>query len=103
MSDPTVSAMGKDLLHSICDFEFIFILFILNQLLSETATLSAYLQSENMDIFTAKKSGEATLHRLKLFETEEKLLELFEEAQRQSEDFTLPHRRIVTERGQAEF
>ncbi|XP_068697354.1 zinc finger MYM-type protein 1-like [Montipora capricornis] len=52
--NPKTYSESNSLLHSICDFEFVYGLMVLKLILSNTDNLSRYLQGEQMDVTTAK-------------------------------------------------
>lgn len=62
--DPKTYSESNSLLHSICDFEFIYGLMVLRLILSNTDNLSRYLQGEQMDVITAKKTADAVVKTL---------------------------------------
>lgn len=49
------------LLNAICDFNFVFGLCLLKVILSMTSSLSSYLQSQTMNVITAKKTADMTI------------------------------------------
>ena len=55
---------SRSLLRAICDFEFVFGLVLLNVILSNTSTLSSYLQGKRVDVITARKTADATIETL---------------------------------------
>ena len=55
---------SNSLLHSICDFKFVYGLMVLKLILSNTDNLSRYLQGEQMDVITAKKTANAVVKTL---------------------------------------
>ena len=59
------------ILNSICDFKFVFGLVVLKVILSNTDSLSKYLQGNNMDVITAKKTADATIETLSKCRNEE--------------------------------
>ena len=64
-SNPSTSTKSSLLLSAICSFNFIFCTYVLRTILSNTASLSRYLQSETMDVRTARKTSKATAEALK--------------------------------------
>ena len=62
--DPKTYNESNSLLHSICDFEFVYGLMVLKLILSNTDNLSRYLQREQMDVITAKKTAGAVVKTL---------------------------------------
>ena len=62
--DPKTYTDSNALLSSICAFDFVFGLLLLKVVLSNTDSLSKYLQSKNMDITTAKKTTDSTIKTL---------------------------------------
>ncbi|CAB3980696.1 Hypothetical predicted protein [Paramuricea clavata] len=69
--DPTTYTDSNALLNSICDFNFVFGLLLLRVVLSNTDSLSKYLQSKNMDVTTAKKTADSTIKTLEGCRNEE--------------------------------
>ena len=63
--DPKTSFTSNALLQSMCDFQFLFGLEVLNTILSNTASLSGYLQSKDIDVVTARETAVATQTTLK--------------------------------------
>ena len=57
--DPKTYTDSNALLNSICAFDFVSGLFLLKVVLSNTDSLSKYLQSKNMDVTTAKKTADS--------------------------------------------
>ena len=55
---------SNSLLHSICDFKFVYGLMVLKLILSNNDNLSSYLQGEKMDVITAKKTADAVVKTL---------------------------------------
>ena len=64
---------SNSLLHSICDFKFVYGLMVLKLILSNTDNLSRYLQGEQMDVITAKKTADAVVKTLSNCRNEESL------------------------------
>ena len=62
---------SNTLLSSICDFKFVFGLILLKVVLSNTDSLSKYLQGKNMDVITAKKTADSTIATLQKCRNEE--------------------------------
>ena len=62
--DPNTYRDNNSLLHSICDFRFVFGLMLLKIILSNTDGLSRYLQGEKMDVVMAKKTVDAVVETL---------------------------------------
>ena len=62
--DPKTYSDSRALLSAICDFEFILGLCILKVILSNTNSLSRYLQSKNMDVITARRNADFTIRTL---------------------------------------
>ena len=50
---------SNNLLNAICDFKFVFGLVVLKVILSNTDSLSKYLQGKNVDVIAAKETAEA--------------------------------------------
>ncbi|XP_015750834.1 PREDICTED: uncharacterized protein LOC107330786 [Acropora digitifera] len=69
--DPKTYSESNSLLHSICDFEFVYGLMVLKLILSNTDNLSRYLQGEQMDVITAKKTADAVVKTLSNCRNEE--------------------------------
>ena len=51
---------SRSLLHAICDFQFILGLCVLKIILSNTSSLSAYLQGKTVDVVTARRNANLT-------------------------------------------
>ncbi|XP_068703729.1 zinc finger MYM-type protein 1-like [Montipora foliosa] len=69
--DPKTYSESNSLLHSICDFEFVYGLMVLKLILSNTDNLSRYLQGQQMDVITAKKTADAVVKTLSNCRNEE--------------------------------
>ena len=69
--DPKLYTDSNTLLSSICDFKFVFGLILLKVVLSNTDSLSKYLQGKNMDVITAKKTADSTIATLQKCRNEE--------------------------------
>ena len=69
--DPKLYTDSNTLLRSICDFKFVFGLILLKVVLSNTDSLSKYLQGKNMDVITAKKTADLTISTLPKCRNEE--------------------------------
>ena len=69
--DPKTYRDSNSLLHSICDFRFVFGLMLLKIILSNTDGLSRFLQGEKMDVVTAKKTVDAVVETLSKCRNEE--------------------------------
>ena len=64
---------SRSLLHAICDFQFILGLCVLKIILSNTSSLSAYLQGKTVDVVTARRNANLTLETLRSCRNEESL------------------------------
>ena len=53
------------ILNAICDFEFVFGLILLKVILSNTSSLSNYLQGKGVDVITAKRNADLTINTLR--------------------------------------
>ena len=62
---------SNNLLNAICDFKFVFGLVVLKVILSNTDSLSKYLQGKNVDVIAAKETAEATMQTLTKCRNEE--------------------------------
>ena len=62
---------SNNLLNAICDFKFVFGLVVLKVILSNTDSLSKYLQGKNVDVIAAKETAEATMQTLNKCRNEE--------------------------------
>ena len=62
---------SRSLLHAICDFQFILGLCVLKIILSNTSSLSAYLQGKTVDVVTARRNANLTLETLRSCRNEE--------------------------------
>ena len=69
--DLKTSNESNSLLHSICDFKFVYGLMVLKLILSNTDNLSRYLQGEQLDVITAKKTADAVVKTLSKCRNEE--------------------------------
>jgi hypothetical protein len=69
--DPKTYRDSKSLLIAICDFQFIFCLRVLKVILSNTDSLSKYLQGKDVDVITAKKTADSTIIALRKCRNEE--------------------------------
>ena len=55
---------SRSLLHNICDFKFVLGLCVSKIILSNTSSLSAYLQGKTVDVITARRNANLTLTTL---------------------------------------
>ena len=78
--DPKTYNESNSLLHSICDFEFVYGLMFLKLILSNTDNLSRYLQGEQMDVITAKKTADAVVKTLSNCRNEESFTQMWSHA-----------------------
>ena len=78
--DPKTYNESNSLLHSICDFEFVYGLMVLKLILSNTDNLSRYLQGEQMDVITAKKTADAVVKTLSNCRNEESFTQVWSHA-----------------------
>ena len=62
--NPKTYRDSNSLLHSICDFRFVFGLMLLKIVLSNTDGLSRYLQGKKMDVVTAKRTVDTVVETL---------------------------------------
>ena len=62
---------SRSLLHAICDFQFILGLCVLKIILSNTSSLSAYLQGKTVDVVTARRNANLTRETLRSCRNEE--------------------------------
>ena len=62
---------SNNLLNAICNFKFVFGLVVLKVILSNTDSLSKYLQGKNVDVIAAKETAEATMQTLTKCRNEE--------------------------------
>ena len=69
--DPKTYRDSNSLLHSICDFRFVFGLMLQKIILSNTDGLRRYLQGEKMDVVMAKKTVDAVVETLSKCRNEE--------------------------------
>ena len=69
--DPKPYTDSSTLLSSVCGFKFVFGLILLKVVLSNTESLSKYLQGKNMDDITAKKTADSTIATLQKCRNEE--------------------------------
>jgi hypothetical protein len=59
------------LLTSICDFEFVFRLYVLKVILCSTSDLSRYLQGKSIDVISAKRAADLATQTLRTCRTDE--------------------------------
>ena len=71
---------SNSLLHSICDFKFVYGVIVLKLILSNTDNLSRYLQGEQMDVITAKKTADAVVKTLSNCRNEESCTQMWSHA-----------------------
>ena len=69
--DPKNYNESNSFLYSSCDFEFVYGLMVLKLTLSNTDNLSRYLQGEQMDVITAKKTADTVVKTLNNCRNEE--------------------------------
>ena len=62
---------SNNLLNAICDFKFVFGSVVLKAILSNTDSLSKYLQGKNVGVIAAKETAEATMQTLTKCRNEE--------------------------------
>ena len=78
--DPKTYNASNSLLHSICDFEFDYGLMVLKLISSNTDNLSRYLQGEQMDVITSKKTADAVVKTLSNCRNEESFIQKWSHA-----------------------
>ncbi|RMX59097.1 hypothetical protein pdam_00009760 [Pocillopora damicornis] len=78
--DPKTYNESNSLLHSICDFEFVYGLMVLKLILSNTDNSSRYQQGEQMDVITAKKTAHAVVKTLSNCRNEESFTQMWSHA-----------------------
>ena len=78
--DPKTHNESNSLLHSFCDFEFVYGLIFLKLILSNTDNLSRYLQGKQMDVITAKKTADAVVKTLSNCRNEESFTQMWSHA-----------------------
>ena len=59
--DPKTYSENRALLTAICDWEFIFGLCLLKVILSNTSSLSQYLQGKTVDVISARRNADMTI------------------------------------------
>ena len=69
--DAKTYSESLSLLHGICDFQFVLGLCVLKIILSNTSSLSAYLQGKTVDVITARRNANMTLATLRSCRNEE--------------------------------
>lgn len=79
--DPKTYTDSTALLNAICDFEFVFGLLLLKVILSNTNSLSRYLQGKSMDVITAKRNADLTIKTLRECRNEDNFELLWKRAQ----------------------
>ena len=78
--DPKTHNESNSLLHSFCDFEFVYGLIFLKLISSNTDNLSRYLQGKQMDVITAKKTTDAVVKTLSNCRNEESFTQMWSHA-----------------------
>ena len=78
--DPKTYNESNLLLHSICDFQFVYGLMVLKLILSNTDNLSRYLQGEQMNVITANKTDDAVVKTLSNCRNEESFTQMWSHA-----------------------
>ena len=78
--DPKTYNESYSLLHSICDFQFVYGLMVLKLMLSNTDNLSRYLQGEQMNVITANKTDDAVVKTLSNCRNEESFTQMWSHA-----------------------
>ena len=69
--DAKTYSESRSLLHGICEFQFVLGLCVLKIILSNTSSLSAYLQGKTVDVITARRNANMTLATLRSCRNEE--------------------------------
>ena len=69
--DPETYSESRALLIAICDWEFIFGLCLLKVILSNTSSLSRYLQGKTVDVISARRNADMTIQTLRQCRNEE--------------------------------
>lgn len=69
--DPKTYSESRALLTAICDWEFIFGLCLLKVILSNTCSLSRYLQGKTVDVISARRNADMTIQTLRQCRNEE--------------------------------
>ena len=69
--DAKTCTESRSLLHGICDFQFVLGLCVLKIILSNTSSLSTYLQGEPVDVTAARRNANLTLETLGSFRNDE--------------------------------
>ena len=69
--DPKTYSESRALLTAICDWEFIFGLCLLKVILSNTSSLSRYLQGKTVDVTSARRNADMTIQTLRQCRNEE--------------------------------
>ena len=69
--DPKTYSESRALLTAICDWEFIFGLCLLKVILSNTSSLSRYLQGKTVDVISARRNADMTIQTLRQCRNEE--------------------------------
>ena len=63
--DAKTCSESRSLLHGICDFQFVLGLCVLKIILSNTSSLSTYLQGKTVDVIAARRNANLTLETLR--------------------------------------
>ncbi|KAL9979781.1 hypothetical protein ACROYT_G017496 [Oculina patagonica] len=69
--DAKTYSESRSLLHGMCDFQFVLGLCVLKIILSNTSSLSAYLQGKTVDVISARRNANLTLATLRSCRNEE--------------------------------
>lgn len=69
--DPKTYSESRALLTAICDWEFIFGLCLLKVILSNTSSLSRFLQGKTVDVISARRNADMTIQTLRQCRNEE--------------------------------
>ena len=88
-SDPKTSTKSRCLLTAICDFSFVLGLQILKLILSNTASLSKYIQGENTGVTNVRSTAAATTETLYACRKDEHFDSIWKLAERSADEVSL--------------
>ena len=78
--NPKIYSESRALLTAICDLEFIFGLCVLKIILSNTNSLSRYLQGKTVDVISARRNADMTIQTLRQCWSEESFKSMWQTA-----------------------
>ncbi|KAK6191009.1 hypothetical protein SNE40_002759 [Patella caerulea] len=77
---------SRALLNAVCDFDFMFGLVVLKVILSNTSSLSSYLQCKSIDVISAKKNADSTIATLQKCRNDQHFELAWKQSEKLSED-----------------